>query len=82
MKKDAYLYFIDYAKTLDNVCQKDLLQLLGNYEIYRKDIRINQALVFNKYAKIERSVFDFSFLIQNIQCGGSKRFRYPTRIES
>lgn len=40
MQKEAYLWFIDYAKTYEKVRYKDLMELLTNLDILQRDIRI------------------------------------------
>lgn len=64
MQKYVHLCFIDYAKALDNVRHKDLLELHSNLDIFKKDIRIIKNLYwqqtacmhkekeFSKYTKI------------------------------
>lgn len=44
MPKDIYLCFIEYAKAFDKVSHNDLLELLGNLDIFGNDFRIIQKL--------------------------------------
>lgn len=68
VQKDVYLCFIHYANSFDKVRHKELMELLGNFDIFRKDARIIENLYwekttcieleneFSKYTKTERGI--------------------------
>lgn len=44
IQKDVYLCFTNYAKAFDKVRNKDLLELLANFYIFGRDIKIMKTL--------------------------------------
>lgn len=52
MQNDMYLYFIAYANAFDKIRHKEPLELLGNHDIFEKEIRIIPKLYLQQTACI------------------------------